>query len=498
MGIVQRESIKLTVVSYIGAALGYVNKILLFTNFLSPNQVGLANILTNISVVYAQFSALGMIGAVLRFFPFFDEREKKHHGFLFWIGIVIMVGFLVTSFFFFFFKSSVMHYFGNNSPLLVEYYYYLIPLALSTVYFNFLDAYVRSLLKTVISTVLNEFISRIMVTVCVSLYALKLVDFHQFVILYIISNCILTLLLLCYVLYLKQLFIMPVRSIRFKRFFKILIVYGMYSILGILGASIINNVDSLMVASTLSLGLAGIYTTIFYISTVMIFPYRSIQKISQPLIARYWKERDMGSMETLYKKTSLVNMITGGFLFLGLWINIDSIFKFMPPEYAVAKYAFFYLAIGRYFDLATGLNALITLTSKKFRYDLWFTLLLVTLTVLLNLIFIPKYGITGASIATMISLIVSNSLRLIFVQYFFKMQPFTYNCIWVLAVTLAAWGIVSVIPTASNKFVDMGVKSVAITILYGAGILFFRLSPDVNQLVYNITKLKFLAPKNKD
>jgi O-antigen/teichoic acid export membrane protein len=498
MGIVQRESIKLTIVSYLGAALGYVNKILLFTNFLSPDQVGLINIFANISVVYAQFSALGMISAVIRFFPFFEEKDKKHHSFLFWIGVIIMVGFLIMSALFLIFKSAAISYFGKNSALLVDYYYYLIPLALSTVYFNFLDSYARSLLKTVVSTVLNEFVSRLMLTLCVSLYAFKLIDFHQFVILFIIANCILTLLLFIYIAFLKQLFIIPARSKRFRRFFRILMNYGFYSILGILGASVINNVDSLMVASKISLALAGIYTTIYYISTVMVFPYRSMQKISLPLVARYWKDRDMDSMKTLYQKTSLVNMVIGGILFLGLWVNIDSVFKFMPSEYAQAKYAFFFLAIGRYVDLATGLNSMITITSKKFRYDLWFTLLLVILTVLLNLLFIPIWGMMGASFATMISLAVSNGLRLIFVQYFFKMQPFTSNCLWVLLITIAVCCLCPFIPTVSNKYLDIGIKSAIVSVLYMGTILLLKLSPDVNQMAYNFTKLKFLAPKKED
>jgi len=495
MGVVQRESIKLTIASYAGAALGYVNKILLFTNFLSTAEVGLIGITTNISLIYAQISALGMVSGLLRFFPFFHEREKKHHGIIFWLGIIVMIGFVITSIGFLAFRGAVIKYFGENSPLLVEFYYYIIPLALAMLYFNFFDAYLRSLLKTVVATVLNEFVSRIMVTVCVSLYALKLINFHQFVVIYIICNCLLTIFLLGYMMYLKQLFIFPTKSNRFKRFFKMMMVYSFFTILSILGASIINNVDSLMIASQLSLGKAGIYTTIIYIATVMVFPYRSLQKIAMPLLARYWKERDMKAMETLYKKSAIINMITGGILFLGLWLNIDSIFKFMPAEYAEAKYAFLYLAIGKYFDLATGLNGHIILTSKKYSYDLWFTLLLVILTVIMNLILIPLYGITGASLATMFTLISYNLLRLWFVKYNFKMQPYTLNCLWIFITTLVVWGFVVLLPVFHNKFVDIAVKSSVITLLYGGSILFFKLSYDVNQIVYKITKLKFLAPK---
>ena len=60
MGIVQRNSITITILSYLGILIGYVNKILLLTNFLTEEQVGLVNILTGLAVLYAQFSALGI------------------------------------------------------------------------------------------------------------------------------------------------------------------------------------------------------------------------------------------------------------------------------------------------------------------------------------------------------------------------------------------------------------------------------------------------------
>ena len=55
MGIVQRNSITITILSYLGILIGYVNKILLLTNFLTEEQVGLVNILTGLAVLYAQF-----------------------------------------------------------------------------------------------------------------------------------------------------------------------------------------------------------------------------------------------------------------------------------------------------------------------------------------------------------------------------------------------------------------------------------------------------------
>ena len=77
MGIVKRDSIAITVLSYVGVVVGYVNKILLFPNFLSEEQVGLTSILVSLAVMYAPFSALGITSTVVKFFPFFRTADKR-------------------------------------------------------------------------------------------------------------------------------------------------------------------------------------------------------------------------------------------------------------------------------------------------------------------------------------------------------------------------------------------------------------------------------------
>ena len=74
MGLIQRDAIKMTIITYVGVLIGYVNKVLLFTNILAPEQVGLANLLISIATLYATLSAIGMNSITLRFFPFYLLR----------------------------------------------------------------------------------------------------------------------------------------------------------------------------------------------------------------------------------------------------------------------------------------------------------------------------------------------------------------------------------------------------------------------------------------
>jgi O-antigen/teichoic acid export membrane protein len=148
--------------------------------------------------------------------------------------------------------------------------------------------------------------------------------------------------------------------------------------------------------------------------------------------------------------------------------------------------------------MITGLNGIITITSKKYKYDLYFMLVLVIATIVLNLLLIPIYGITGAALAAMISLVVYNLLRLVFVWYNFKMQPFTINCLWVLLISVGTMCIVHFIPFIMNKYVSICINSAIIGIIYLGSILLFKFSPDINNMVYKLTGWKYLEVKDSD
>jgi len=501
MGIVQRDGFKLTIVSYIGLILGYVNKVLLFPNFLDTEQVGLANIMINISVIYAQFSALGLSGITLRFFPFFRDKEKEHHGFLFWASLLMTLGFLFTTLCFIAFKPWVVLHYSKDSKLLVDYYYYIIPLGFSMVFFGLYDGYLRSLLKTVVPSFINEVFLRLLITLSISLYALKLVSFPQFVMIYVGVNCSVAVALLVYTAFLRQLFLKPLFSPRIRKFSKHMFGFGLFSILGSAGNALIANVDALMIAALMGgqfingtkvggMYFVGIYTTVFFFTTVMLIPYRSILKITSPLVAQFWKERDMKGMEKLYKQVTAVCLVIGTLVFLGIWADFDDIFSFMPKQFSSGKYVFLFLSLGRLFDMATGLNGVITITSKKYKYDLFFTAFLVLFTIGLNYLFIKVYGLgmNGAAIATMITMIAYNVLRLLFVNHFFGIQPFEKSNFWVILLGLACFALNVFLPFMQNVLVDMVVRSVLLGFCFMGPILFFRIAPDVNDFIIKFLK----------
>ena len=97
MGIVKKDALRTTLISYAGLVLGYVNKAFLFIIFLSTIEIGLVNLLTTTGLLFAQLSNLGSIYVTWRFFPFFRNEAKKHYGFLLFNVLIVCFGiFLFT------------------------------------------------------------------------------------------------------------------------------------------------------------------------------------------------------------------------------------------------------------------------------------------------------------------------------------------------------------------------------------------------------------------
>lgn len=100
---------------------------------------------------------------------------------------------------------------------------------------------------------------------------------------------------------------------------------------------------------------------------------------------------------------------------LGIFLNIKQLYLIIPGNYSGGILTVFMIGIGKFYDAILGNNNAIILNTKYYRMVLFFGLLLVLMMVVLVMIFVPIYGITGAALATLISIFVYNTIKLLFV-----------------------------------------------------------------------------------
>ena len=88
-------------------------------------------------------------------------------------------------------------------------------------------------------------------------------------------------------------------------------------------------------------------------------------------------KEDRKQLEMLYKKSSITQLIIGGFIFILVWFNIENIFKIIPHGnvYAQGIWVVFFIGLGKIFDMATGINQEIVGSSKYYKIDLFLSFL---------------------------------------------------------------------------------------------------------------------------
>jgi O-antigen/teichoic acid export membrane protein len=150
--------------------------------------------------------------------------------------------------------------------------------------------------------------------------------------------------------------------------------------------------------------------------------------------------------------------------------------------------------IGRLTDMYFGLNGAIFTTSKKYKYDMIFTLFLIGTVYGLNLLFIPSYGISGAAISTSIALVCYNLGRLLFVYKVYKIHPFTKGQFVIIALGLLTFFLCHYL---QNIFQDLWIQmlfmSSFVAILFFGSIYFFKLEKETLNYVNN--SMDFLIKK---
>jgi len=482
LGIIIKQSLSNTIISYVGIILGFITTIWLYPNILDPEQYGLIRVIISLSLLSTQFTTLGIKNTIVRYFPYFKDQDNNHNGIL---GIALLVplfGFIIYSGLFVLFKNYLIQFYSDKSNLFQDYYFYIIPLILLISFFETLSNYARALYHTVFTQFSKEIFIRSLTIAILVLYFFQWINFSQFIIFFIISYALQLLSVIGYLYLVGEFHLSLNWSLISGELFHEMMIYSFFSFMGGITTMIVGNIDIIMLGALTNLNNAAIYFIAFSVGTIIEIPKRSIHKVSMPLVADYFKTNRLKEIENLYKRISINQIVIGLLLLIGIWANLPNLFKILPKNYYSGALVIVTIALAKLFDMATGINGGIIVTSKYFKFDLISNIFLIIISIITNYYLIPIYGIFGAALATAISLILYNIMRFIFVWIKLKMQPFTIKIIPLVIIST-----IILIPNfyfniSSNPYIDTLLRSILITISYSTVIIYFNISKDINNI----------------
>lgn len=495
MGVIRRQGIKHSIVTFLGVFLGMINVLFIYTYALTKTELGLIRYLISTATLIVPFISLGIASVAIRFFPNFKNESNGHNGFLFFLLSIPLVGYVIFLIFSSLYKENVFSYFEHqeDSYLYLTYVPYVGLLVLGLAYSYLLVNYCSNFKRIVVPSILNDLFIKVALPILSLLYFFEYISFHTLISLFVSAFLLVPVALLVYLAYLGELHLIPRFNFFKKPLLKEMGSYASYRFFGVIGTIAATQIDIYMVGTIIDLGNAGIYTIAFFISTVVGVPMKSLFSISAPIIAESWTNNNVAKIEEIYKKTSINLLIFGVFLLVCIWSSIDYVFDILPngEDYRPGKYVVLILGLAKLVDMTSGVNTHIIAYSKLFRFDLYLSISLAVLNILFNLLFIPQFGIIGAALATLTSMCIFNLVKFLFVLIKFKIQPFNWSMLGILFLGIGLFGLTILVPDTSYALLNIIINSVIISVIFILSIFYFDVSEDIThlkQLVYKKIK----------
>lgn len=488
MGLVIRQSVITTAIAYCGVAIGYVNLLYLYPKYLEPGQIGLLRTLQDAAILFTPFAQFGLAQSILRYYPRWVTNKEQGGNFIRLILLFALAGFGIFLLLFKVFENTILAYFENNASEIIGYSTVVLWLTFILLILAILEAYSRSLLKTIVPNLLREVVARLLLAILVFMYFSGYLTFHQFIVSTALAYLVCLILLILYLWSQGDLKLNTSYQQLNKNEVPGLLKYSLLSFAGMAGLIIIGKVDSIMISGMLGLAANAIYTTSFYMATVIEIPKRALLQISMPLISRAFEKNDLGEIKNIYQKTSINQLIVGSLILIGIGANLHNFFALMPKGeiYEAGKYVVIIIGVGKLLDMLFGPSSEILVLSKYYGFNIVFVLLLAAAIIAGNNLLIPRYGIDGAAIGSAVALSFFNVLKYFFIYAKMGIQPFTINTLKVVGIGIVALSMNFAIPRLNEVFLDMVVRSLAINMVFVTLVYISNASPDGNKVFKKI------------
>ena len=483
MGIVLNQSFKNTIITYIGFGIGAINTLYLYPIYLGATYYALTNYILSAANVIMPLFAIGMQNTLVKFYSQYNTEEEREQflSFTALFPILMCIPLGIIGIFFF---DDITDFVSKENPVVREFMLLIPFIGICMAYFEIFYAWARVHMHSVFGNFIKEVGLRLFSSFALFGLYFKWISLVEFVYLTAAIYFVAFLITMFYAFYIKK----PNFQITIPENVKSVMEYTFYIILSGSVANLLLDGDKLMLNQYMEIKNIAYYSVATYIALVISVPSRAMHQIVYPITAKLMHENKHDELNILYKKTSINLQIVGGFVMLCIFVNINQLYEIVPDEYRGGIPVVFMIGLSKYFDLILGNNNAIIFNTKYYKTVLFLGLGLVVLTFILNVIFIPLYGIMGSAFATLLSITFYSLAKLLFVVKKLHLYPFTKQNLYSLAVTTALFLAFYFWEFQVYPLIGIALKSIFVTILYLYLNYKFSISPDINKVMDSLLR----------
>jgi len=483
VGIVFKQTSWNIVTISIAILIGGVNTLYFYPEFLKDNYYGLVVFLLATSNLLQPLMSFGAQHTIIKFFSSFNDKKKKDQflsSIIFLpLFFIIPITFIVVQF-----HDIIAQFLSVKNPIIESYVWVIFLVSFATSYFEVFYSWSRVQFKSIFGNILKEIYPRISVLFLLILVSFEVLNKENFVWWLTGLYYVRLILMIVYSFYLYK----PVFSITIPDNFKEILSYSFYILLAGSAASFLIDIDKYMIPQKQAISQTAYYAVAVFIATVVEIPGRAMFQILNPLVAKSLNDQNYSELKYLYKKSSENLLLISGLFFLLINLNIDSFYLLLNNQfYSNASLVVLIISSAKLIQMSFGCGPAILATSTFYRITLPFSITMAISVYLLNDYLIDLYGINGAAISTFIVLLIFTILKILYIVFKIKIQPYSLNSLKILFSIFIVYLINYFINLDYNPLLNIFIRSVGITILYLIMIYFFGIS----QKLKNLLNLKF-------
>ena len=496
MGIVLRQSLKNTIIIYLGFLIGGVNTLVLYTRFLKEEYYGLTMYVFSASNLIMPITAFGVHFTIIKFYSSYTSKIEKDK----FLSAVLFLPLLIAipiGFFWNYFHDWIMDFVAKSNSkenLIIENYtIYIYIVAVSCAYFEVFYSWAKVQMQSVFGNILKELYNRVAVMVLLIAVYLNVITKQEFLYYISFAYILRTVLMLLYAFKLYT----PKFSFTLPDNFNEVLRYTFYIILAGSAGAIILDIDKVMIPGKDGFATAAYYGVAVFIGSFIEAPSRAMGQILQPLTSKSINEDNDTETRSLYKKSSINLLLVGGLFFILVNCNVDELFKLMPNKNYAAGGGLVVLLIStaKLFLMSLGNNGAIIQNSKFYRITLPVGVGMALSVYFLNTYFYTylNMGTEGLALATLITVLVFNIFKVWFVGQKFKMIPFTKKTllmVFIIAILFLGfyfWNFniphVFIKEFPIHPIINIILKSILIVFVYVFVVIKLAVSEQMNNLV---------------
>lgn len=478
MGIVLKQSLNNTIITYLGFGIGAINTLFLYTRFLTDEYYGLVGVILSASAVLMPVMAFGVPNTLVKYFSGFKNSETSN-GFLTLMLFLPLFLIIPTAIIAYVANDTVGSFISKENPIVKGYVWHIFLIGMAMAYFEVFYAWAKVYMKSVFGNFMKEVFVRVGIMLLLLLVHLNYISVDDFLIYLVVLYMIRMIIMKIYAYRLR----MPKISFNFPSNTKAILEYSTLIILGGSAAVVLLEMDKVMINQFVKIENVAYYSVAIFIATVISVPSRSMHQIVYPLTAELLNKKDIEGLRDMYHRSSLTLFIISGIIYLLIILNLEDLYLLLPKEYSNGFFVVFLIGLAKVYDAALGNNNAILYNSDYYKAVLVMGVILAIMTIVFNLWLIPEYGLYGAAIATFISLVIYNTIKIVFVKVRFGVLPFTLQMFKVLLLLCVLAGLFYFISLPFNPIINIGIKSIFIAVLYIVALYKLNVSEDITGVI---------------